>query len=218
MKTKTSLRSLTLALALWPLAAVSSLHAQMVLNGSFENPALPNGDGAPGSGDNWTATGNAFLFTNGRNLGTTTFGNQWEILLKNDTDAQTLTGTFTLGSIYTLSLVAADVFATPGDLLTLSITGVATASQTFVIPQRTNSGNTPLPFVTYSLDFTPTTTGSVTITLTNASAIAGSDIALDNVQVGLASAVPEPSTWALLGLGGAGLLGVTLRHQRARLA
>nr|MDQ2659290.1 hypothetical protein [Verrucomicrobiota bacterium] len=97
------LRLLALAATL-ALTAASSLHAQTILNGSFENPALAPGGQANGSGDNWTTTGGGFVETNGGPFGTTPFGNQWEALNPAATDAQTLTGTFTLGSTYTLSL------------------------------------------------------------------------------------------------------------------
>lgn len=200
------------ALAWLPLLAAASLHAQTVQpvqpvqNGSFENPGV-NGQVA-GAGNNWTVTGNPFVLSNNAGLGTTTYGNQWERLNAGSTVAQTLPGTLNLGQLYTLSLVAADVYG-QGDQLTLTVSGAATASQVFTIPGHGFSSGA-LPFVEYDLSFTPTSTGNVTITLANTGTTNG--LALDNVQV----SVPEPSTWAAVAAG-AGLLGfVALRRRSAR--
>ena len=193
------------------LMATASLHAQMLLNGSFENPAQ-TGSITSGNGDNWTTTGDTFVITNGANLGTTPFGTQYSFLNPAATSAQIVSSPFTLGATYTLSLSAAAL----GDVATrliIAVSGGATASQAFILPARTSGPtNTPIPFLTYSLAFTPTSTAAVTFTLQNTG---NSGLAMDNVQLAVAT-VPEPSTWALVAAG-AGLLGVVLRQRRRSL-
>lgn len=176
----------------------SGLRAQILLNGSFEDPALPAGGNARGSGSNWTAptNGGVYVETNGFGLGITPYGNQYVYLDRTFSDAQTVAGpSFTLGRTYTLSLMAADVFGNDGDQLTVVLSGGVVVTQTFAVPIRSAGvGNTPLVFVNCSLTFTPTSAAAVMVTLTNSSR--GGALILDNVQL-----VPEPSTWAMLGLG-----------------
>ncbi len=208
MKTKAnSLRLLILAVVLSVVA--SSLRAQSVLNGSFEAPALSNGDYESGSGDNWTPSGDAFVFTNGFGNGTTPYGNQYEFFNPGVSDAQTISRAFTLNATYTLSLVASDIFGDQGQQLTIAVSGGATATQTFAIPSRSGGVSSgALSFAAYTLAFTPTINTAVTDT-------GISSFAVDNVQLSApVLGVPEPSTWSLLGLGGAGLLGLTL-YRRA---
>ena len=88
--------------------------------------------------------------------------------------------------------------------MTLQVSGGATAIQSFALPDNPQFGGL-LPFVTYTLNFVPTSSAAVTFTLS-----AGvNPIALDNVQL----LAPEPSTWAAVGLG-AGLLGIAALRRR----
>ena len=175
------------------LARPNAASAQMIQNGSFENPALVGTKYVSGSGANWTATAGAFVLTNDFGFGITPFGNQWEEFANNTTDTQTISDGFVTGTPYTLSLVASDVSGSTGDQLTLSVSGSATAGQTFPIPARTGGQNPgALQFASYALTFTPMTAGPVTVTL--AAGSSGGGIAIDNVQL----TVPEPSTWTLL--------------------
>ena len=190
------------------LAATKVAAAPVLLNGSFEDPALAGTNFASGSGANWTATAGAFVLTNNFGFGTTPYGSQWEEFANNTTDTQTISSGFTPNTRYVLSLVASDVSGNSGDQLTLSVSGGATATQTFSLPARTGGQNSgALPFVSYTLTFTPTTVGPVVVTL--AAGSSGGGIAIDNVQF---LAVPEPSTWALLGLSSLGMLRLALRR------
>ena len=192
-------------------------HAQTLLNGSFELPALTAGAEGTGSGDNWTLTGSAFIETNGHGLGTTPYGNQWNYLNGNNSaDSQTISGGFTPNTSYTLSVAALGYFGNLGDQLTLTISGGGLATpvtQNFAVVGRTVFGGSPLLFGNYSLAFTPQANAPVTITLANTST--NDVLALDNVVLAPTGGVPEPSTWALM-LGGTGLLGWWRRRDSHR--
>jgi hypothetical protein len=211
MKTKTY-RLLALAgAALLGLSATSSLHAYSVLNGSFEDPALSDGSYDYGSGDNWTVAGYAYVITNGAYFGTTPYGNQWEYLDVGSTDTQIISSAFTLNATYTLSVSASDVFDEAGDQVTVLISGGATATQTFAIP-RNEAVFGALPFATYTLDFTPTSSAPVTLTIINDT----NPIALDNVQLSGPAAVPDHgATLPLLGFGAVSLLALRRRFSAA---
>ena len=99
----------------------------------------------------------------------------------------------------------------------VSITGGATASQTFSIPENGNAevAGLTIPFMTYGMSFTPFNSGPVTITL-NAEPGTSMGITtkggeyIDNVVL----SVPEPQTWGLLVLAIAVLgVSVRMRHQ-----
>ena len=198
--------------------------AQTVLNPSFESPATTNGSFAAGSGDNWTPTYppaipyGVYVFTNGSNIGTTPYGNQWVYFDGGTSDSQTISSGFVLGTVYTFSLDCADVTGRTNQRLTLTVSGggmVAAATQTFAVPARVTPESGALPFATYSLAFTPLTAAPVTISFSNQTD--ASPLAADNVRLSAAGvgAVPEPSIWAPLGLGAVGWGWVVLRRRGA---
>ena len=210
MKTKTSLRLFTLA-ATTLLAGAATGRAQTILNPSFENPATTSY--VDGGGDNWSLTaGTALIQSNSLGRGTTPYGTQFLYLRPASTDAQTV-GAFTLGQIYTFTLAVADAQFLPNDSITLSVSGGATASQSYSIPESSSQN---FPFVDYTVTFIPLTSTTVTLAVTNTSSYDanGGSIAVDNARVAVGTlAVPEPSTWAALCLGVAGLGVVTLRRR-----
>ncbi len=117
------------------------------------------------------------------------------------------------GETYVLSAAIANGFGIgyPVAQLTLSVTGVANASETFVAPGNGEYYNgAAIPFQTVALTFTATSSGSATITLENPGNLSGpTGLDVDNVTL-----TPEPSTLALL-FGGLGLLAFwSLRSRR----
>ena len=188
-------------------------HAQTLLNGSFELPALGPGNEAYGAGVDWTAI-LAYTDTNGEDIGTTPYGTQWVDLWPTATVSQTISSGFTLNQVYTLSMACSDAFGSPYDDLLVTVSGggmAPPASSSFAIPENTNLYN-EFPFITYSVTFTPTTSDPVTITLGNLGQMTEGFLALDNVVLSGPSVVPEPSTWALM-VGGAALLCLRLRRR-----
>ena len=193
-------------------AGASRARAQTLLNGSFELPALTDGDDARGAGNNWVSTGTNFIETNGEPFfGDTPYGNQYLDNSSGATASQTIATGFAMDARYHLSLVVAALFDA-GQTLSITISGAATASQSFDIAANPNPTGA-LPFVTVAVDFTTTVAGPVTITLGDISTD-GNALAIDNVAL---LAVPEPSAW-VMALSGLGLLGGIRRLRCARRA
>lgn len=194
----------------------TSAAATLLLNGSFESPLLSPGTGIAGGGDNWTPSSrNSVIASNGfDDIGSTPYGSQFLGLNAGNADSQTVPN-LVAGTTYYLTAYFADAFGGGSPSLTMAVTGAATASQTYGAPVGGPYGaaNT-IPFTAATLSFVAQTSGAATVTLTDSSP--GAAIVVDNVLLDTVAPVPEPSTWALVGLGGAGLLGFGLRR-RVRL-
>ena len=204
-------------LALGCLTSGGASAAPILLNGSFESPAVTSL--TAGGGDDWTSTGDAFIVPNSAGYGETPYGTQFLALNgiadTQSSDAQTITG-FTAGTTYFLGLDFADLLDSNPSELTVTLAGAFNYSQTFSAPVGGNySSTTTIPFQSASIFFTPLTSGSVTVTLSNPSPGA---TAVDNVGLysNISLPVPEPTslTAVLLGMGAA----VTLALRRVRRA
>jgi hypothetical protein len=185
--------------------------APVLANGGFESPAVASF--TAGGGDDWTSTGDAYLVPNSAGYGETPYGAQFLSLNgyadTPTSDAQTVTG-FTAGTTYFLGVDFADLLDSDPSELTITLSGAFDYSQTFSAPVDGNYGSATIPFQSASVFFTPLTSGSITITLSNPSPGA---IAIDNVGLysNVSPPVPEPTTVSVMLLGAATAL--TLRRK-----
>ena len=170
----------------------------LVKNGSFELPDISGSSQQDGGMDWIPSDSNVYILTNNFGGPTTTSGDQYlGIAMKGSSDSQTIALT---GQSYVLDLFIANIFGSQSPKLTVTITGVATATDTF------NATDT---FQEVQLPFTATADGNITLSLINA----GPNIAVDNVTI---EAVPEPSTlFAMLLLSGTLTLGAVRRIRRS---
>jgi len=216
---KTSLTLMAgLALGLFAAGAYAE---PVLLNGSFENPVVAAGSVTPGGGDSWTPSdaSGVFLISNGNGIGDTPYGVQFLGLNGQsaanmfESDAQTIAG-FEAGVTYVLGVDFADALGGPDPILSISLSGAFNGSQSYLAPIAGPYGAGQIPFTSAVFFFTPTTSGSATITLTNLGI--NSAIAIDNVSLyGNVPPIPEPTSFAALLLGAALLGGVALARRRA---
>ncbi len=194
------------------LVAMSASAAPILLNGSFEAP-ITSGGIVAGGGDNWTAsnsTKGVYLITNGSGYGDTAYGTQYLALNPTYSDSQTISG-FQSGVTYSFGTYFADLFNGPNPILTVTLTGAISLTKSFTAPVNGNYGSGTIPFTFATLNFMPTSSGSITLTLNNTSPDGA--LAVDNVMV---NAIPEPSSFwlALFALGMAIGFGRKLRTSR----
>jgi hypothetical protein len=210
----------TLAVGFFAASHVSA--EPVLLNGSFESPALPPGTSIDGGGDDWTFNSQhpPMIQANGvgNNSGETTpYGSQYlsmvgiEAQAQPISDAQTIAD-FEAGVTYVLGVDFAGFGSTPlPTTLTISVSGVFNGSQTYTAPNGGPYPNGTIPFTSAVFFFTPLTSGSATIKLTNSSFY--SAIAVDNVSLYGNASIPEPTSIATLLLG-AGILGLVAVRRR----
>ena len=204
------------------IAATSTLAANLIQDGGFEQPvtstfvdvAAPNATTIPG----WNVTAGSVDVVNaagnGFDVGPAFEGAQYLDL--NGTAAGTLSQVVPLlsGITYSLQFAYANNYNPPSSLTAnVTVTGVSsTLLSTSVTHGSSAAGN--LNWTVFSQSFTADGT-SATLTFTSQNSGDGG-VFLDAVSI---MQVPEPSTWALIGAGVAGLGVVTLRHRsRAQLA
>jgi hypothetical protein len=187
-------------------------HAQMLLNGGFENPTLAYTQ--IDTADDWTDAGPGQEgyqqdTNSSATFGTTPYGSQYVVLFGDTPITQTISG-FAAGETYELSAA----FADEGDLgstFTLTVSGAATASDSFLLPANSDfETNNTIPFQSGSLLFTTDAAGSVTVTLST-----DLQVAVDNVS--LQAVAPEPATWAemLLSCGALAFLAMFRRQSHS---
>lgn len=216
---KTTL-TIAAALALGFLTVGYASAEPVLLNGSFESPTVPAGSVTPGGGDNWTPSdaSGVFLISNGNGIGDTPYGTQFLGLNGQsagnmfESDSQTVAN-FEAGVSYVLGVDFADALGGNDPILQISLSGAFNGSQTYIAPVGGPYGSGTIPFTSAVFFFTPSTSGSITITLTNLGI--NSAIGVDNVSLYGNASVPEPASMATLLLGGALLGGLALRR-RAR--
>ena len=216
-----SLPTLSFALVLTPALATlsfSSAHAQVLLNGSFESPQLVSGTETAGGGTYWNSTGDAHIIANDYMMyGNTPYGVQYLGLNCLATDSQTISG-FVAGDTYLIGAHYADVEGYNAKLQ-ISITGAVVDSEVFGIPSGGRYGSGLIDFDSAVVAFTATETGPATITLED---LGGNGLVVDDVSLYsdlslgsiTSAAIPEPSSTALVLLGGFALAGIALRAKR----
>lgn len=202
-------------LALGCLTSGGASAAPVLLNGSFESPAVTSV--AVGGGDDWTSTGDAFIVPNSAGYGETPYGTQFLALNgiadTPSSDVQTITG-FTAGTTYFLGLDFADLLNGSPCELTVTLAGAFNYSQTFSAPVGGSYGSTTtIPFQSASIFFTPLTSGSVTVTLSNPGP---GTIAVDNIGLysNISLPVPEPTSLGAVLLGMGAVAARALRRAR----
>jgi hypothetical protein len=203
-----------------------------VSNGSFEAVQIgsPFASANPADIPGWTHTGtvgDALLWGIGYNDGGGSItvagsGNQFATLgggyLTSGTASWTTTITnLTVGKTYDLNFkIAFEGGDTPLSQQVITVgfdSGSSTGSSNFSAPY--NSGNYWKVWLPESLQFVATATSAVAdFSVTNQI----NDLGLDSVTVTTPSGVPEPSTWAMMLLGFAGLGFSGFRRARARSA
>lgn len=197
-----------------------SAHANLVVNGSFEDSSF----GSPG-GYTLGLVGNAvpgwyipssdgtypWGLTNGAFGASTPYGNQFFVLGEAATGVeytiqQTLTG-LTVGATYNMSFAIASELNCCSEAEVSYLSGSSTAPQNFF---ATNSGAYWTDWSTQNTSFVADSS-TVTFQIKNVNpGSAGIDLGLDNVVI---TAVPEPETYAML-LVGLGLLGFIARRRK----
>ena len=211
-------------LALGHLTAAGASTAPVLLDGGFEDPALAANSFVAGGGTSWTPVGSVFVISNDyESFGNTPYGTQYlDLNDANTSDSQSVSG-FVAGQTYFLGADFSDIQDGVDPSLTLSVSGAAVASSTFTGTVGGPYGTGTFAFSSAGILFAATTSGSVTITLTNSSGPSGNAffpaLAVDNVSLyGFTQTptIPEPATTAGLLLGVAALAGVTLRRQSRR--
>jgi hypothetical protein len=120
----------------------------------------------------------------------------------------------TAGDAFSVSFLAIDNYPVAAPVLQLSDNGALVGSAvTLTGPYGSAYASGVGPWQTYTLSFTPTATGPVTIGLVDTNTVySGNDFSI--------AAVPEPATWAMMltgfaGLGIAGYRGTTKRRSVA---
>jgi MYXO-CTERM domain-containing protein len=197
--------------------------ANLITNGSFEVDNFNVGGGGYRLGLNgndvtgWYIPASDGTYpwglqnVNAYNAGPAAAGNQWLVLGEAGTGVeytiqQTLTG-LSSGSTYNVGFAIASEWGCCSTAEVSFLAGSATAAQTFSAP---NSGQYWTQWSYKSMTFVANA-ASVTIQFKNLKPTAdGYDLGLDDVSV---SAVPEPSTWAMAGLGLAALWFVRRRRE-----
>lgn len=186
--------------------------AAIIVNGSFENPTVPNGGfttfvGGSTAITGWTVVGvdSTVVDTNFVSHGITfqaQDGSQWLDFTGPGTNASangvTQDITTTIGQLLSLSFYVGsatdniDIFASTVDL---SIDGGARVGYT-----NPNTPTNMLDWQLYTVQFTATGT-TTNLTFFNGSAGNNHLSALDNVSLTAVSAVPEPASVVILGVG-----------------
>lgn len=209
--------------------ATPALSAELVVNGGFESPLTPTGDFVQIDGGSsftgWDVAGNDILLLNnsyaedGLVFNANSGLNSLDITGRGNTGPNEISQTIptTVGQ-YVLSFFVGNASSTGGNgnypdpsSIGLSINGGPT--QIFTNSTDTTRG---INWQKFSVNFMAE--GSTLLTFINATPEGDSMAGLDDVSVtGFSSAVPEPSTWAMLMLG-FGLAGAALRRKKAALA